>query len=166
MIVSSTARLRFSSIPPRKMRRVVELVRGLAVEQALNVLNFTPKAAALPLAKTVKSAAANAMTKEGADRLRPESLVIKRILVDEAPSAKRIRYQSMGRVFRYKKRFCHLLVELEGQLDAPTAVKARGAKAKVKAEAAPVAGATETVEKPKTKSRKKKAADTESAEEA
>lgn len=153
MIVTSTAKLRFSSIPARKMRRVVELVKGLPVEKALDILNFTVKAAALPLAKTVKSAAANAMTKEGGDRLKPESLILKNIQVDEGPSAKRIRYQSMGRVFRYKKRYCHVKVELVGQLEAPKAARAaaKAAKAATKAESAETAAEAKAPAKKKTK---------------
>ncbi len=152
MIVTSTAKLRFTSIPARKMRRVVELVKGLPVEQALNILNFTPKAAALPLAKTVKSAAANAMSKEGGDRLKPETLVLKNIQVDQGPSAKRIRYQSMGRVFRYKKHYCHVSVELVGKLEAPKAARAaaKAAKAAPKAEIAEPAE-TKAPAKKKTK---------------
>lgn len=152
MIVTSTAKLRFSSIPARKMRRVVELVKGLPVEEALNILNFTGKAAALPLAKTVKSAAANAMSKEGGDRLKPESLILKNVQVDQGPSAKRIRYQSMGRVFRYKKHYCHVSVELVGKLEAPKAVRAaKAAKAAPKAEAIETAAETKAPAKKKTK---------------
>ena len=49
--------------------------------------------------------------------MRPESLHIKKITVDAAPTAKRIRFQSMGRAFRYRKRHCHLTVMLEGETD-------------------------------------------------
>ncbi len=117
MLVKATARLRYVSIPPRKMRLVAGLVKGLPVEKALNILNFTPRIAAHHVAKTVKSAAANALSLEGTDRLRPESLQIKKITVDAAPTAKRIRFQSMGRAFRYRKRHCHLTVMLEGETD-------------------------------------------------
>ena len=117
MLVKATARLRYVSIPPRKMRLVAGLVKGLPVEKALNILNFTPRIAAHHIAKTVKSAAANALSLEGTDHLRPESLHIKKITVDAAPTAKRIRFQSMGRAFRYRKRHCHLTVMLEGETD-------------------------------------------------
>jgi len=101
------------------MRLVGDLVKGMAVEEALGILNFTPRIAAHHMAKTLKSAAANALSKEGTDRLKPESLIIKSVIVDAAPTAKRIRFQSMGRVFRYRKRFCHLTIMIEGKLDAP-----------------------------------------------
>lgn len=118
MLVRSSARLRYVSIPPRKMRLVGDMVKGLQVEEALDILNFTPRIAARHLAKTLKSAAANALSLEGTDHLRPEALMVKNVIVDAAPTAKRIRFQSMGRVFRIKKRYCHLTIELEGEIDA------------------------------------------------
>ncbi|MFC1475329.1 50S ribosomal protein L22, partial [Candidatus Zixiibacteriota bacterium] len=117
MLVNSTARLKYLSIPPRKMRLVADTVKGMPVEKALGILNYTPKIAAHHLAKTLKSAAANALSQEGTDHLRPEDLLIKNIIVDAAPTAKRIRFRSMGRVYRYNKRFCHLTVLLEGHTD-------------------------------------------------
>jgi len=97
------------------MRLVADLVKGMPIEKALNILNFTPRIAAHHLAKTLKSAAANALSLEGTDQLRPEDLFVKNIMVDSAPTAKRIRFQSMGRIYRYRKRFCHLTVILEEQ---------------------------------------------------
>ena len=132
MLVKATARLRYVSIPPRKMRLVAGLVKGLPVEKALNILNFTPRIAAHHIAKTVKSAAANALSLEGTDHLRPESLHIKKILVDAAPTAKRIRFQSMGRAFSYRKRHCHLTVMLEGETDVVPAGRAGVLKQKKK----------------------------------
>jgi large subunit ribosomal protein L22 len=129
MLVRSSAQSRFLSIPPKKMRLVAGLVKGLRVERALAILNFTPRIAARHLAKTLKSAAANALSKEGTDHLSAEALTVKNIVVDAAPTAKRIRFRSMGRVYRYRKRFCHLLVELEGETDVPTERKAAGGKA-------------------------------------
>src|SRR5512140_822079 len=113
MPVTTTARLRYVSIPPRKMRLVARMVKGMPIQRALDVLNFTPRAAANHIAKTLKSAAANALSQEGTAHVRPEDLHVKSIVVDEAPTAKRIRFQSMGRVFRYRKRFSHLTVVLE-----------------------------------------------------
>ena len=133
MIVRAVAKLKFASIPARKMRMVGDTVKGLPVEKALNILNFTDRAAARHIAKTLKSAAANALSLQGTDHLRPEALTVKNITVDEAPTAKRIRFQSMGRVFRIRKRYCHLTVEVTGVTDVPPA--RTGAKPKAKAEA-------------------------------
>lgn len=126
MKITSKASLRFSSIPHRKMRIVADLVKGMPVEKALDTLNFTRRTAAYHIAKVIKSAAANALSREGTERLHPEDLKIKTISVDQAPSMKRIRFQSMGRVFRYRKRHSHLTVVVEGTM---TALKKAGTKA-------------------------------------
>lgn len=158
MIVTSTARLRYVSIPPRKMRLVANMVKGMPVQKALDVLNFTPKIAAKHLARTVKSAAANALSIEGTDVLKAEDLSIKNILVDAAPTAKRIRFQSMGRVYRYKKRFCHLTVLLQGESETtPVASKPKKkAKAKSKDESSTDAKAVKKTAKSKVKAKAKK----------
>jgi large subunit ribosomal protein L22 len=137
MLLQATAKLRYVSIPPRKMRLVANMVKGLPIEKALNILNFTPRIAAYHLAKTLKSAAANALSLEGTDQLRPEDLFVKNITVDSAPTAKRIRFQSMGRIYRYRKRFCHLTVVLEEKAEVhkervEEAVKATSKKTAVK----------------------------------
>ncbi|MDX9858900.1 MAG: 50S ribosomal protein L22 [candidate division Zixibacteria bacterium] len=123
---SATAKLRFVSIPPRKMRLVAEMVKGMKVQQALDVLNFTPRIAARHLAKTVKAAAANILSEQGTDHINAEDLYVANVTVDSAPTQKRIRFQSMGRVFRIRKRFCHVSVWVAEHEDA---VKAREAAA-------------------------------------
>jgi large subunit ribosomal protein L22 len=166
MIVTSTARLRYVSIPPRKMRLVADMVKGMPVQKALDVLNFTPKIAAKHIAKTVKSAAANALSTEGTDVLKAEDLSIKNILVDAAPTAKRIRFQSMGRVYRYKKRFCHLTVLLQGESEStPVAPKSKKkAKAKDKKSADTKSAKKTAKSKPKTGARKSAAKAKDAAE--
>lgn len=111
--VAPTARSKFLSIPPRKMRQVGSLIVGLPVEKALNVLNFTPKIAAHHMAKTLKAAVANRLSVEGTANLDPEHLVVKTVEVGAGPTAKRISYRSMGRVYRIRKRYCHLNIYLE-----------------------------------------------------
>jgi len=133
MLVKAIAKLRYVSIPPRKMRLVADMVTGQPVEKALGVLNFTPKIAAFHLAKTLKSAVANALSVQGTDHLQAEDLVVRKIQVDAAPTAKRIRFQSMGRVFRIRKRYCHLLIEVGADVDLEernkAAVRTRSKKA-------------------------------------
>ena len=129
MTVTGKARLRFVSIPPRKMRLVANLVKGMPVEKALGILNYTPRVAARHMAKTLKSAAAIVLSKVGTDHLRREDLSLKKILVDAAPMAKRIRFRSMGRVYRYYKRYCHLTIEIEGQAAAVAAPRRAATKA-------------------------------------
>jgi len=133
MSLQTTAKLRYVSIPPRKMRLVANMVKGMPIEKALNVLNFSPRIAAYHLAKTLKSAAANALSLEGTDQLRPENMFVKNIIVDTAPTAKRIRFQSMGRIFRYRKRFSHLTVILEEKVEVGSGNKDVDEKGKAKA---------------------------------
>jgi len=127
---------------PRKMRRVAALIKGKAVQEALNILNFTPKSAAHHLAKTVKAAASNAIALVGTSKLKAEDLSISKILIDDAPTAKRIRFQSMGRVFRVRKRFCHITIEVEGEPEPETHKRRASGKKKAvdeKAEPSPKA---------------------------
>lgn len=151
MIVTARAKLRYVSIPPRKMRLVARQVKGMPVQKALDMLNFTPRIAARHVAKTLKSAAANALSQQGTDRLRPEDLVVKSVMVDAAPTAKRIRFQSMGRVFRIRKRFCHLTIYVMGEMEADATPRRGATKAKKAAE--------DTAESQTSKKGTKKAAD-------
>ncbi len=155
MLIESTARLKYVSIPPRKMRLVADAIKGMPVEKALNLLNFTPRIAAQHIARTLKSAAANALSVEGTDHLKPEDLMIKNIFVDVAPTQKRIRFQSMGRVFRYRKRFCHLTIQLQGEVEEVAEAKAKSQKKGKKVKEEPKAKA-KTAKKPAKKTVKKK----------
>jgi len=128
--MQATARLKYLMMSPRKVRRVVSLVKGKSVDEALTILKFTNKAAAGPLAKTIQAATANALAIEGTSRIKAEDLSIVLIQVDEGPRAKRIRFRAMGRVYRYKKRFAHLTVVVEGEPREETAAKKRRAAAK------------------------------------
>ena len=111
--VKPSAQTRFMSISVRKMRMVSDLVVGMPVAKALDVLNFTPRIAAYHLAKTLQASVANKLSVEGTAHLDAEHLVVSRIETGPAPTAKRIRYRSMGRVYRIRKRFCHLSVYLD-----------------------------------------------------
>lgn len=159
MLIKSIARLKYLSIPPRKMRLVADLIKGMPVEKALGVLNFTPRIAAHHLAKTLKSAAANALSKEGTDHLKPEDLTVKRIVVDEAPTHKRVRFRSMGRIYRYRKRFCHLMVEVEGRSEMPVPKRTKAGAAKEAAgETKPVTGTAKAGKKTAAPKKTKKTA--------
>lgn len=161
MLVQATARLKYLSIPPRKMRLVADLVKGQPVEKALGILNFTPKIAAFHMAKTLKSAVANALSTEGTDSLHPEDLVVKDVFVDEAPTHKRIRFQSMGRVFRIRKRHCHLTVRVEANVDIEArqqaATRGRGKKAEEGEGAEAKSGGKRGAPKKKTAAKKRTA---------
>lgn len=95
---------------PIKTRRVVNSVRGMRAEEALQVLSLLPQRAATPVYKTVKSALANA---EENFALDPEDMVIAEIKVDEGPRLRRARYGARGRFKPIKKRMSHITVVLE-----------------------------------------------------
>jgi large subunit ribosomal protein L22 len=108
--MEAKARARFLRMSARKIRRVADLIRGKNVEEALDILTFIPRAAALPLEKTLRSATANALSITGTAKLKAEDLFIKQILIDGGPIMKRIRPTGMGRAFRIRKRTSHITV--------------------------------------------------------
>ena len=95
---------------PRKVRLVVDAVRGDNVAKALRKLEFTNKASARHVAKVVKSAAANIRDKFQEERLDNNLLEIKEIYVDEGATLKRIQPAAMGRAHQIRKRTCHITV--------------------------------------------------------
>ena len=101
---------KYIRISPQKVRLVADLVRGKKVEDALNILMFTPKGSAPVIAKLLKSAVVNAGQKEGVD---VDTLVVKRIFVDEGPTMKRFRARAMGRGTRILKRMSHITIMVE-----------------------------------------------------
>ncbi|MEE2961125.1 MAG: 50S ribosomal protein L22 [Myxococcota bacterium] len=103
------AKLRWLRMSPRKVRLVIDQIRGKDVEQALNVLDFSPKAAAVPVAKLLRSAVANAEVKGSFDLDR---LFVELATVDEGPMWRRWRPRAMGRATRVRKRTSHITLEL------------------------------------------------------
>jgi large subunit ribosomal protein L22 len=108
------ASLKGYRISPRKARLVADQVRGRGVEDALNLLSLSPKKAAAPIEKLVRSAVANAEQKNenhGAN-IDIDNLVVDRITVDEGPSMWRIRPRAQGRATWIQKRSSHITVVL------------------------------------------------------
>jgi large subunit ribosomal protein L22 len=97
-------------ISPRKVRMVVDTVRGKSVSQALSILGFTRKKAALPVQKLLKSAVANAVENGGISDV--DTLVIDRIMVDEGPTLKRYMPRARGRATPIRKRTSHIRIML------------------------------------------------------
>ncbi|GAA5783732.1 50S ribosomal protein L22 [Chitiniphilus shinanonensis] len=89
----------------QKARLVADLVRGKPVEQALNILTFSPKKAAALIKKVLESAIANAEHNEGADI---DALKVRTIYVDKGPSLKRFTARAKGRGNRIEKQTCHI----------------------------------------------------------
>ena len=117
---SATAVARFVRISPTKARRVIDLVRGKSVTEALDILRWAPQEASEPVAKVIASAAANAQNNDGLD---PSTLVVATVYADGGPTAKRIRPRAQGRAFRIRKRTSHITVIVESR---PTREGARG----------------------------------------
>ena len=97
-------------IAPRKVRLVIDTVRGKSVSQALNILAFTRKKAALPVQKLLKSAVANAAENHGVSDV--DTLVIDRITVDEGAALKRFMPRARGRATPIRKRTSHIQIIL------------------------------------------------------
>ena len=95
--------------PPRKVRLVADLVRGHSVDGALNILQLTNKAAAEPMAKTIKSAMHNMVNKKGGS-VEAHDMFVKAIVVDEGRTLYRIRPRAQGRAYRIRKRSSHIKV--------------------------------------------------------
>src|SRR5213595_3858110 len=120
------AKASFVRVTPMKARRVIDLIRDMPAQDALQVLKFAPQAASEPVAKVLASAIANA---ENNFSLDPESLIISRAYVDEGPTLKRFRPRAQGRAYRIRKRTSHITIEVES-LKIETKKPAKGAKAK------------------------------------
>ncbi len=101
---------RFVRVTPQKARRVVDMIRGMAVDDALAMLRFAPQAAAETVHKTVSSAVANAEVVESLNRA---DLVIAKATVDEGPTMKRFRPRAQGRAYRIRKRTSHITVVVQ-----------------------------------------------------
>lgn len=97
-------------ISPRKVRMVADAVRGKSVSQAMSILAFTRKKAALPVQKLLKSAVANAAENNGVDDV--DNLLIDRIAVDEGPTLKRFTPRARGRATPIRKRTSHIRIAL------------------------------------------------------
>ena len=109
---TAQARARYVRMTPRKVRRVVDLIRGLPAEQAQAVLRFAPQAASEPVGKVLDSAIANA---ENNAQLPVESLVVREAYVDEGPTLKRFQPRAQGRAYRINKRTSHITVVVESR---------------------------------------------------
>src|ERR1700757_3281287 len=149
---SAVAKARFVRVSPRKARRVIDLVRGRSVADALEILRWAPQAASEPVAKVIASAAANAQNNNGLD---PATLVVATLYADEGPTAKRIRPRAQGRAFRIRRRTSHITVVVEsrptkdarGSQSASTTRARRAQASKAAAAKAPAKKATATAEK-------------------
>ena len=100
-----SAVLKNARVSAQKARLVADLIRGKSVEQALNILTFSPKKSAELLKKVLESAIANAEHNEGADI---DTLKVATVYVDKGPSLKRFTARAKGRGNRIEKQTCHI----------------------------------------------------------
>lgn len=101
---------KYVRISPQKARLVVDLIRGLKVDKAKVILEFTQKKAAIIVSKLLKSAVANASQKPDVDE---NVLYVKKIFVDQGPALKRWRARAQGRAASIKKRMSHITIVLD-----------------------------------------------------
>ncbi|MGI6569743.1 MAG: 50S ribosomal protein L22 [Caldicoprobacterales bacterium] len=104
------ATARYVRISPRKVKIVIDLIRGKRVGEALSILEFTPKAASEPVSKLLKSAMANAENNLGMD---PGNLFVAEVYANEGPTLKRLRPRAQGRANRIRKRTSHISIVLD-----------------------------------------------------
>lgn len=102
--------MRFARLSPRKVRLVVDQIRGKGVEEALHMLKFVPNRPAVIVAKALRSAVANA---EGTQSVDVDHLYVKRVVVDEGGMWKRFMPRAMGRATRVRKRLSHITVVVD-----------------------------------------------------
>ena len=118
------AQARYVRVTPMKARRMVDVVRGMAADDALAVLRFAPQAASEAVYKVVASAVANAQHTAERDSRRIDvgDLVLREAYVDEGPTLKRFRPRAQGRAFRVRKRTSHITVVVAPRPTTDTAV--------------------------------------------
>lgn len=95
--------------PARKVRQVADMIRGKNVEEALEILKLSPRIAAVPMSKTVRSAMHNMVNKKGGTA-DAEDMLVKAVQVDEGRTLYRVRPRAQGRAYRIRKRSSHIKV--------------------------------------------------------
>ncbi len=115
------ARLRSVPTSPQRMRETADIIRGVEVEKALGLLQFSKRHAANDLYKLVRSAISNWEAKNEGQRADEANLYIKSIQVDVARTLRRIRPAPQGRAFRIRKRSNHVTLVLDSKVDTAVA---------------------------------------------
>ena len=147
--MESRAINRYIGSSPRKMRLVIDLIRGKSVDEALHILHFSPKHASKIAEKVLRSAVSNLQNKDEGGRIDPEDMIVKEAFVDGGMAVKRVLPAPMGRAYRIKKRSNHVTIIVAAK---QAAVKASSKPARTKAatvEASAKAKNTDAPAKPK-----------------
>lgn len=111
--MESKAKIKYTRISPRKVRRITDLIKGKPAGAAMINLSFLPHKASKIVSKVLKSAMANAEQKKVAD---PEAMRVSKVFVDQGPTMKRMSPRSMGRADTIRKRSSHITLILEEKL--------------------------------------------------
>ena len=126
---TAKATARFVRVTPMKARRVLDLIRGKDVDEALDILRFAPQSASEPVYKVLASAIANATNNLGVDR---RTLVVNTAFADDGRTLKRFQPRAQGPAFRIRKRTSHITVVVESLPEKATAGRARSRQPKKK----------------------------------
>ena len=110
MAPEAVATLKYARISSRKVKIVIDLIRGKSVDEALAIVKFTPKAASEIVEKLLKSAIANA---ENNHNMKHENLYVAEIYANQGPTLKRIRPAAKGSAVRIRKRTSHITIVLK-----------------------------------------------------
>lgn len=94
----------------KKIKPILDMVRGKRVDYALNTLHFMPKKSAKIVEQTIRSAVANYINTDEGAAVNPDELVVKTAFVNQGPTARRIQPRSMGRAYQIRKRSSHVTV--------------------------------------------------------
>ncbi len=122
-----TARQKWIKLSPQKARLVADVVRGLDVQDAIDLLKFMPQKAAPLVSKAVRSALANAREYKGDEKPDVDKLFLKSVVVDVGPTLKRIKPRAYGRAHRIRRRTSHIMVVLAERTEEElAAARARG----------------------------------------
>ena len=142
---------RYIGTSPRKMRLVIDLIRGKSVDHALHLLHFSPKHAAKTAEKVLRSAVSNLQNKDEGGRLETSEMVVKEAFVDGGMTMKRISPAPMGRAYRIRKRSNHVTIvvgaDKEAKKAAPKSKAAKSQPTRAKQEPKPKAVAKSKVPK-------------------
>lgn len=111
--MEAVAKLNNNPTSTRKMRLLADLIRGMEVEKALNVLKFHPKHPSTPLEKLLLSAVANWKVKNEGERVEDANLFVKTVFVDGGRVLKRMRPAPQGRGYRVRKRSNHVTIVVD-----------------------------------------------------
>lgn len=108
--MEARAQKKFLRSSPRKMRLVIDMIRGKSAAEAMSILKFSPQKASTAAEMLLKSAISNLSNKEDGISLKNEEVIVKEVFVDAGPMMKRIQPAPMGRAYRVRKRSNHLTI--------------------------------------------------------